>query len=217
MAPSPCGSILRLSNACTQEDGNFLASENADKIKKKVSRIIGWGLRRFISLFCISVQVADEIIADLATLNKSSEFEAFDIRKLIVRNQHMHCSGNASSEGVALPFLLVQGPEINQNASCLFFLLGTVARYCSVSGDMARSAFSTDFFNCSFVLFFLFTRSPFSLHDEAAILKMMRCPQSAAKNQFSCSPARALNSIRDENGKPMKPASFSWNSESLTL
>ncbi|KAI0492565.1 hypothetical protein KFK09_026838 [Dendrobium nobile] len=270
MAPSPCGSILRLSNACTQEDGNFLASENADKIKKKVSRIIGWGLRRFSKIVCQKVQskgrttyneVADEIIADLATLNKSSEFEfdeknirrrvydafnvllainviakdkkeihwigfpntstkaledlkrrhmnvtnrihekanylreleakAFDIRKLIVRNQHMHCSGNASSEGVALPFLLVQ---TNPKATVEI----------EISQDMQ-------------LVHFDFNGSPFSLHDEAAILKMMRCPQSAAKNQFSCSPARALNSIRDENGKPMKPASFSWNSQSLTL
>ncbi|XP_020587872.1 transcription factor-like protein DPA [Phalaenopsis equestris] len=269
MTPPPCGSLLRLSNACTQEDGNFLAAENADK-NKKVSRIIGWGLRRFSKIVCQKVQVkgrttynevADEIISDLATLNKTSEFEfdeknirrrvydafnvllainviakdkkeihwigfpntstktledlkrrhmnvtnriqekanylreleakAFDIRKLIARNQRRHASGNVSSEGVTLPFLLVQ---TNPKATVEI----------EISQDMQ-------------LVHFDFNGSPFSLHDEAAILKMMRCPLSAAKNQFFRCPARALNSIRDYNGKPLKPASFSWNSENSDM
>lgn len=136
------------------------------------------------------MNVANRIHAK-ATYLRELEAKVFDIRKLIVRNQRMHDSGNASSEVVALPFLLVQ---TNPKATVEI----------EISQDMQ-------------LVHFDFNGSPFSLHDEAAILNMMRSPQSAAKNQPSCCPARALNSVRDENGKPLKPAFFSWNSESLSL
>lgn len=238
-----------------------------DKDKRKVSRIIGWGLRRFSKIVCQKVQakgrttyneVADEIIADLATLDQASEFEfdeknirrrvydafnvllainviakdkkkiywigfpksstktledlkkkqmnlkcrmhekanylkeleakALDFRKLIARNQRMHGLGNASSEGVALPFLLVQ---TNPKATVEI----------EISQDMQ-------------LVHLDFNGSPFTLHDEAAILKMMRCPQPPAASQFACcSSPHALNCIGDENRKPMKQTSFTWNSE----
>ncbi|KAK8943864.1 Transcription factor-like protein DPB [Platanthera guangdongensis] len=117
---------------------------------------------------------------------KELEAKALDFRKLIMRNQRMHCLGNVSSEGVALPFVLVQ---TNPRATVEI----------EISQDMQ-------------LVHLDFNGSPFSLHDDAAILKRMGCPQANEFTRGGPLP-HTLNCIRDENGKPVKPASFSWNSE----
>ncbi|KAG0448384.1 hypothetical protein HPP92_027879 [Vanilla planifolia] len=90
IAPRFCDNTLRLSDTCPHEDVNILGSKSVDINKKKVSRIVGWGLRRFSKIVCQKVQakgrttyneVADEIIADLATLDNASEFE-FDEKNI---------------------------------------------------------------------------------------------------------------------------------------
>ncbi|PKA45727.1 Transcription factor-like protein DPB [Apostasia shenzhenica] len=269
LVPTPCDGILKLNDACA-EDGNYVVPESADRNRKKVSRIVGWGLRRFSKIVCQKVQakgrttyneVADEIIADLATLDKASEFEfdeknirrrvydafnvllainviikdkkeirwmgfpntstksledlkkermnlmikiqektnylkeleakATDLRNLVQRNQHLCGSGKGSSEGVALPFLLVQtNPEATVEIE--------------ISSDMQ-------------LVHFDFNGTPFSLHDEAAVLKMMRCPHSTPANLFTHSRTPASKCIKDEGGKLIRPPSFSWSSESLTM
>lgn len=50
MTPSSSDNILRLNDSYIQEDGKSHVSDGNVGKKKKTSRIIGWGLRRFSTI-----------------------------------------------------------------------------------------------------------------------------------------------------------------------
>lgn len=61
---------------------------------------------------------------------------------------------------------------------------------------------------------YYFARTPYSLYDEHAVLKMMRCPRAGDREQASGS-MRNESLITDQCGRLLKPAYFSWNSENM--
>ncbi|KAG6509038.1 transcription factor-like protein DPB [Zingiber officinale] len=80
-----------------------------------------------------------------------------DISNLIRRNQLSHKLGSASSDGIALPFLLVR---TNPKATVEI----------EISEDMRMVNFD-------------FHGAPFHLHDTDSILKAMRCARSSEQDQ----------------------------------
>ncbi|XP_039121390.1 transcription factor-like protein DPB isoform X1 [Dioscorea cayenensis subsp. rotundata] len=285
MTSTSCENSLRLNDLYIKDDDKCEGSNDAVK-KKKASRIVGWGLRRFSTIVCKKIEakgrttyneVADEIIADLASLAKnitqvegagsnmdqmclSEHFDEKNIRRrvydafnvlmainviakdkkeirwigfpttrteeldelkklhinvmnrvqakanflkeledqfinlqtLILRNQRLSKSGagHVPSEGIALPFLLVRTrPQATVEIE--------------ISEDMS-------------LVHFDFNGTPFTLHDDAAILKAMKCPHSLEIRESSQGLSEGSSSITDRNGNPLKPVSFSWNSENLT-
>ncbi|KAK9291225.1 hypothetical protein L1049_009413 [Liquidambar formosana] len=238
--------------------------------KKRVSKIIGGGLRQFSIIVCKKVEskgrttyseVADEIIAEFAATHSDTsvsldEFDEKNIRRrvydalnvlmaldvinkdkkeihwkglpssnvkdvdeikalharlttrigkktaylkdleeqivglqnLMLRNQQLLKSGNVPSEGFSLPFILVQtSPQ------------STVE--IEISEDMQ-------------LVHFDFNSTPFSLHDDAYILKLMRCYQLPESRLISQSSVHSSSSSDIASGGT-KP--FYWNSEKDTL
>ncbi|XP_020264070.1 transcription factor-like protein DPB isoform X2 [Asparagus officinalis] len=265
ITPSSSDNMLRLDDSYIQEDGNIGTVEK--KKKKKASRIIGWGLRRFSTIVCRKVQakgrttyneVADEIIAELSSglciLEQFDEknirrrvYDAFnvliainviakdkkeirwigspitkteqvkhleeahvnmmsriqtktnylrelerqlvDLQNLMLRNQQLHQSGNVASEGIHLPFVLVRAH-----------------RKATVEIEISEDAQLVHFdFN-----------DPYSLYNEQAILKMMRCPHVVEPEQtYRNSSIESL--INDQSSRPLKSSLFSWNSEMMSM
>lgn len=259
----PAENILALNNLYREEDEKCQVSDDAE-VKKKTQRNVGWGLRQFSMLVCKKVEekgrttyneVADEIIAELAPLQKSAnsfvQFEEKNIRRrvydafnvlmaidaivkdkkeirwvgwsctntgelkglkevrmdlinsiqkkarflkeledqfvdhqnLILRNQRLHNSANTSSQGVALPFLLVR---TNPKATVEI----------EISEDQQFVKFD-------------FNGTPFTLHDETAILKEMRCSQALESEIAARNSSDGSNLIADRSGKSLEPSSFS--------
>ncbi|XP_078169142.1 transcription factor-like protein DPB isoform X2 [Carex rostrata] len=187
-----------------QEDRQFQVSAGGEDKKKKVPRIFGWGLRRFSTIVCEKIEakgrttykkVSEEILSDINCLESSSQqiefdeknlrrriYDAFnvlesigiiardkkevwwigfphtkseyvqrlqylDLRNLASRNQKSERPATVSS-GVALPFLLIKTSP-----------LATVE--IDISEDTR-------------LVHFEFNGTPFTMHDDASVLKAMR-------------------------------------------
>ncbi|RVW33784.1 Transcription factor-like protein DPA [Vitis vinifera] len=112
------------------------------------------------------------------------------LQNLMLRNQQLLKSGNVPSEGFPLPFILVQtSPHATVEIE--------------ISEDMQ-------------LVHFDFNSTPFSLHDDAYILKLMRCYQLPAESRHvSQSSSVHSTSSSDIASGSTKP--FYWNSEMDTL
>ncbi|KAI7998876.1 Transcription factor-like protein DPB [Camellia lanceoleosa] len=238
--------------------------------KKRVSRIIGGGLRQFSIIICKKVEskgkttyseVADEIIAEFTATNNNSavsldEFDEKNIRRrvydalnvlmamdiiikdkkeirwkglhsanvkdmeeikalrvkamnriekkaaylkeleeqiaglqnLMLRNQQLLKSGNAPFGGFSLPFIVVR---TNPHATVEI----------EISEDMQ-------------LVHLDFNSTPFSLHDDAYILKLLRLYQLPESTRISPSSSVLSSSSIDVASGGTKP--FYWNSETET-
>ncbi|XP_010253209.1 PREDICTED: transcription factor-like protein DPB isoform X2 [Nelumbo nucifera] len=237
--------------------------------KKRVSRIVGGGLRQFSIIVCKKVEckgrttyseVADEIIAEFATHNNAMSLDEFDeknirrrvydalnvlmalnivakdkkeiqwkglpttkvkdledlqalrvklikrignkatylqeleeqfvgLQNLMLRNQQLHQSGNVPSEGFSLPFILVQTrPHATVEIE--------------ISEDMQ-------------LVHFDFNSTPFSLHDDAYILKLIRYHQLGQAKHFSQDSVAHSSSSSSSADKSQETTPFHWNSEIL--
>lgn len=108
------------------------------------------------------------------------------LQNLILRNQLLLKSGKTPSQGFYLPFILVQTTPH-----------ATVE--IEISEDMQ-------------LVHFDFNSTPFTLHDDAYILQLMRCYRSPDSRHVSRSPSVLSSSSRsDVVSGSMKP--FQWNSE----
>ncbi|WJZ93302.1 hypothetical protein VitviT2T_012253 [Vitis vinifera] len=261
-----------VNHLATDHENNSTPLYDSAAKKKRVSRIIGGGLRQFSIIVCKKVEnkrtttyseVADEIIAEFAAAHSKTavsldEFDEKNIRRrvydalnvlmaldiitrdkkeirwkglptadwkdieevkalrvklmtrmekktaylkdledqivglqnLMLRNQQLLKSGNVPSEGFPLPFILVQtSPHATVEIE--------------ISEDMQ-------------LVHFDFNSTPFSLHDDAYILKLMRCYQLPAESRHvSQSSSVHSTSSSDIASGSTKP--FYWNSEMDTL
>ncbi|XP_028060416.1 transcription factor-like protein DPA isoform X3 [Camellia sinensis] len=191
--------------------------------KKRVSRIIGGGLRQFSIIICKKVEskgkttyseVADEIIAELTATNNNSavsldealrvkamnriekkaaylkelEEQIAGLQNLMLRNQQLLKSGNAPFGGFSLPFIVVR---TNPHATVEI----------EISEDMQ-------------LVHLDFNSTPFSLHDDAYILKLLWRYQLPESTRISPSSSVLSSSSIDVASGGTKP--FYWNSETET-
>ncbi|KAK4551425.1 hypothetical protein RGQ29_032370 [Quercus rubra] len=120
---------------------------------------------------------------------KDIEEQIVGLQNLMARNRQLLECGSASPEGrFSLPFLLVQTTPH-----------ATVE--IEISEDMQ-------------LVHFDFNSSPFSLHDDASVLKMMRYNQQPECRDVS--PSSFMQSS-SSSGTSQGPKPFHWNSETHSL
>ncbi|CAL9173413.1 unnamed protein product [Musa hybrid cultivar] len=114
---------------------------------------------------------------------KELEEKFGDLHSLICRNRVAHKSASVSSEGIALPFLLVQTTP-----------KATVE--IEISEDMRSVNFE-------------FNGTPFTLHDADSILRAMRRPTSVERGHDNNNSTESPELVADQNCQKLHPASSS--------
>ncbi|KAF7143467.1 hypothetical protein RHSIM_Rhsim05G0191200 [Rhododendron simsii] len=124
-------------------------------------------------------------IGKKAAYLKDLEEQITGLQNLMLRNHHLLASGNSPSGGFSLPFIVVR---TNPHATVEI----------EISEDMQ-------------LVHFDFNSTPFSLHDDAYILKLLRCyqhPESRNNSQNSSVLSSSSSDVASGGTK-----SFCWNSE----
>ncbi|XP_073115216.1 transcription factor-like protein DPB isoform X3 [Elaeis guineensis] len=165
---------------------NVLMAIDAIVKDKKEIRWVGWsctktaelkGLKTLLNTFFLK-EVRMNLMNSIqrkARFLKDLEDQFVDHQNLMLRNQRLHKSANVSSQGVALPFLLVR---TNPKATVEI----------EISEDQHFVKFD-------------FNGTPFTVHDAAAILKEMRFSQALETENATRSSLDGSNLITDPSGK----------------
>lgn len=124
-------------------------------------------------------------IGKKAAYLKELEEQITGLQNLMLRNRHLLASGNSSSGGFSLPFIVVR---TNPHATVEI----------EISEDMQ-------------LVHFDFNSTPFSLHDDAYILKLLRGYQPTESKRNSQTSSVLSSSSSDIASGGTK--SFCWNSE----
>lgn len=120
---------------------------------------------------------------------KDLEEQMADLQSLMLRNKQLLKSGNSHHKGFSFPFILAQ---TSNNATVEI----------EISEDM-------QLVHCDF------NSTPFSLHDDTSILKLLRCHQLLESRNVSQSSSVYSSSSSGIASGGTRP--FIWNSETQTL
>ncbi|XP_008793116.2 transcription factor-like protein DPB isoform X3 [Phoenix dactylifera] len=156
---------------------NVLMAIDAIVKDKKEIRWVGWSCTKSAELKRVK-EVHMNLMNSIqrkARFLKELEDQFVDHQNLMLRNQRLHKSANMSSQGVALPFLLVRtSPKATVEIE--------------ISEDQQFVKFD-------------FNGTPFNSHDGAAILKEMRCSRALETENATRGSMDGSNSIADLSGK----------------
>lgn len=165
----------------------LMALEIIARDKKEIQwkGIPSTNIKELEELKAVRVKLVNRIGKKAAYLNDLEE-QIAGLQCLISRNKQLLNCGNSPLEGFSLPFLLVQ---TSSHATVEI----------EISEDMQ-------------LVHFDFNSTPFSLHDDAYILKLLRCHELPESRHVSRSSSSAISSsssgIASGATKP-----FYWNSE----
>ncbi|XP_020264072.1 transcription factor-like protein DPB isoform X4 [Asparagus officinalis] len=233
ITPSSSDNMLRLDDSYIQEDGNIGTVEK--KKKKKASRIIGWGLRRFSTIVCRKVQakgrttyneVADEIIAELSSgLCILEQFDEKNIRRRVYDAFNVLIAINVIAKDkkeirwIGSP--ITKTEQVKHLEEAHVNMMSRIQTKTNYLRELERQAHrkatvEIEISEDAQLVHFDFNESPYSLYNEQAILKMMRCPHVVEPEQtYRNSSIESL--INDQSSRPLKSSLFSWNSEMMSM
>ncbi|XP_008793118.2 transcription factor-like protein DPA isoform X4 [Phoenix dactylifera] len=218
----PSENILALNNLYHEEGEKCQVCDDAE-VKKKTQRNIGWGLRQFSMLVCKKVEakgrttyneVADEIIAELAPLQKSAssyvQFEEKNIRRRVYDAFNVLMAIDAivkdKKEIRWVGWSCTKSAELKRVKEVHMNLMNSIqrkARFLKELEDQTspKATVEIEISEDQQFVKFDFNGTPFNSHDGAAILKEMRCSRALETENATRGSMDGSNSIADLSGK----------------